>query len=239
MIIERIKEKILEQRTDKPFAIRASGCGGCVRALAYAKLGHKGEPIGERGLLTFKHGDLVEQTLRDLVPGIYDNQREIKIIDGELVITGHIDGLYDWIHENGKETVVIDFKSINTRGFSRAEKGEVDYKYIVQMNLYMHALKLKKAVLVYFNKDTSHLCECVLHYDEGIVKDTLLRMHRVLMATEDSLPQGEYDIDDKVKGWVCSYCAYTELCYSDRHVEIVKGKPKYVKSSDEAGVKND
>lgn len=233
MLIERIKEKIIEQREDRPFSFRASSAGSCIRALCYQKFGIKGEPLSDRFLLTFKHGELVEQTLLSYVVGVYDTQREVSITDGDLTITGHIDGLYDWEHENGKETVLVDFKSINTRGFSRAEKGHIDNKYIIQMNLYMHALNLKKALLVYFNKDTSHLCEQIVHYDEKVVRATIARMHRVKDATPDNIPLGEYHIDSKENGWICSYCPYTMMCYPGRTVVIEKGKPKYVENKQE------
>lgn len=233
MIIELIKNKIIKDREDRPFEYRASTAGSCIRSLCYQKLGIKGEPIGDRGLLTFKHGELVEQTLLSYAVGIYDNQREVSITDGDITISGHIDGLFDWVHENGKETIVIDFKSINTRGFSKAQKGIVDYKYIVQMNLYMHALGLNKALLIYFNKDTSHLHEQIVYYDVNIVKHTIDKIHKVKECTKDSIPIGEYHIDSKDNGWICSYCSYTSLCYPDRKVVIEKGKPKYVENKQE------
>lgn len=235
MIIEKLTEKIISERVEKDFCFRASSCGSCSRSLAYQRLGFKGEPIGARGLLTFKHGDLVEQTLLSYSVGIYDTQREVRIIDGDLEISGHIDGLYNWVYDGGAETVVIDFKSINTRGFARAEKGECDNKYKVQMNLYMYALNLQKAVLIYFNKDTSHLCEVIVYRDDELIKTTLKRMHEVKNATIDTLPDREYNIDDKATGWICGYCAYTLLCYPDRELVIEKGKPKYNKTEKSAG----
>jgi hypothetical protein len=230
MIIEKLNERLLKKlsdgRNDNTDVFRCSSAGSCTRQLAYKKLGFEGEKLSARALKVFRMGDLVEQDMLDALGElILEPQKEVVVDLGEIKLSGHIDGLYKSPELN--ETFVIDFKSINTRGFTRAEKGEIDDKYKIQMCLYLFALGLKRAILVYYNKDTSAMCEVVITYDPTIIEQVKDKFIKVLNATKDNLPDRDYNIDDK-DGWICSYCAYILECYPDRELKIEKGKPKYV-----------
>ncbi len=187
-------------------------------------------------------GDLTEVEKKKMLKSLYkklegglieEPQLKLDADLGGLVLSGHIDGLY--YCPELKEKFVIDFKSINTRGFARANKGEVDTKYKIQMCLYMHALGLKRAILLYYNKDTSAMCEAVVEYDPKIIEEVKQKFIKVAKATKDNLPDRDFDIEDKATGWICNYCPYTILCHPDRELTIEKGKPKYIKKEEGNG----
>ena len=229
MLVEKIDERLLEKlrddSRDSTDVFRCSSSGSCTRQLAYKKLGYEGEELSARALKVFRMGDLVEADLVDALGELLtDAQAEITCDLGEVKLSGHIDGTY--FCPELKEKFVIDFKSINTRGFARAAKGEVDDKYKAQMNCYMHALGLRRAILIYYNKDTSATCEAVVEYDPTLIQKIKDKFIKVSQATKDNLPDRDYNIDDKKTGWICNYCPYPVLCY-DRKLEFENRKPVY------------
>lgn len=206
-------ELILEtyKRDNKwEFTYRASSSGKCARALAYHKLGFIAEPIIPRRLMVFELGNIIEaQLVKALGNKIHSTQKDVSIHLENYSISAHIDGIY--------EDMIVDFKSTNTKSFSGfAKRGMVDESYRCQMHCYMKGTGLKKALFVWYNKDTSALHETLIEWSDFIWEKVLNRFDKVFKATKDNLPEREYKPNDKGKlQWQCSYCDYTKTCYPE------------------------
>src|SRR3990167_7222855 len=230
--------------------IRLSNAGRCARALGYQHHRIPGEALSGRSLRVFQYGDAVENMMRlwafDADLRLEDSQREVmmRVADGNLaaLLLGHIDGT---IEADGA-LHVIDFKSINTRGFARLATEGVSYEYRCQLNAYMEAAELRTwGLVVYMDKNTQHLAEYRVEYDAALVEEIRQRFLRVLRSTPDALPEREHapvqEMARKratgrwVLPWQCSYCAWKRPCWGvDEPAEFRGDRPVWVVEPPEA-----
>ncbi len=217
--------QFMEEKDEKK--LRLSLSGNCVRKLAYIHLDYpeEGKEIDSRAKITFFLGDLVELALLKLakLSGCYIfatglNQIEVSInIDG-VEIAGHPDGFL--LHEGN--LYIVECKSMSDYGFKDFEKGKISYEYLAQVNMYMYALKLDKAIFVALDKNNSLLGERVVKRDNKIIKECLERFKKAIKATDNNLPEREYKPDEKGKlPWQCGYCPYWRLCYPEAERVLV------------------
>lgn len=224
MIIEHILQHFSKEEENREWStgLRGSAAGKCARAIAYQVHGYTAEPLSARARMVFRMGDLVEQDMIDacLASGVEltNLQEEVELtIDGTR-ITGHIDAQLD--------DIIVDFKSINTMRFKQADKGIIDDSYVAQMHFYMKAKGLTKALVVYYDKNVSAVCEVKVRFDEAIWNQVEQRFKSVIHSTPDELPSREYGLTSKgTLPWQCSYCAYNKHCWPEQQTDFVKGKP--------------
>ena len=222
MLIENIKKHLDGQGNANRSgdSLRASSAGKCARAIGYGVHGFKGEPLNWRARLVFKMGDHVESDLVEIVKGygLTDMQKEVVVTIDGTEIKGHIDGIYN--------ESVVDFKSTTTFGFKRAQQGDPG-NYDRQLHFYMKALGLKRALLVYYCKETSDLCELVVPWNDDTWAEVESRFRSVIQSTRDKLPNKEYGPNEKgALPWQCSYCSFVKTCWPEYELSFDgKGKP--------------
>lgn len=242
MIIDKLIQRLSEVESDRKYAnpIRPSNAGKCARAIAYQlHFPEKLSPLSARARLVFRLGDTIEAELKELLlanppEGVefsFPEPQEIvklKIGDNEVEveIIGAIDGR---CKVNGEE-YLVEIKSSSDYGFKKTLKGDLDYSYACQAIAYQRATGVHKTLFLYYNKNTSHLQELVLNYDEKIWKEIEARFLKVLASTPESLPEREYGPNAKGKlSWVCTYCAACQLCWPNAEIEFDKNnKPQVI-----------
>lgn len=242
MLVDKILKHFNAEEKDRQFAnpIRMSNAGKCARAMAYQLHGFQGEPLNARARMVFRLGDLVEQDLVDACAkcaNLVNHQEKVSVTIAGKEIHGHIDA--ELPAENDRPDMTVDFKSISEYGFKRAEKGEVDHAYICQAHCYMKAKNQKQFLFVYYCKNTSHLAEVVVHWDDAIWEEIVNRFTSVFNSTKENLPAKEFGpivkTDKKGKtteklDWRCSYCAYARICWPDYELTFDgNGKPSLTK----------
>ena len=198
--------------------LRMSSVGKCVRQLCYTYHGEpkNGKEIDSRAKLIFWAGDLTELTIVGLakaagctVAGTGLNQITLSMKIGNLVINGHPDGLV--IHD--RELYLLEVKSMSSFSYARFEKGEIDDSYIMQVNMYMHELGVKKCIFVAQNKDNGLLGEMVINYDEAIYQVGVDKLHSIVGSNEkDPLPRPHKPDAKGFYSWKCAYCSYFNTC---------------------------
>jgi len=223
--------------------IRLSGCGKCVRQLAYTYHGieRKGKEMDSRAKQIFFAGDLVELAVigvgrlagcEMIATGL--SQITVKLPVNGSVIEGHPDGML--LHN--KELFLIEIKSMSSFSFKRFEEGYIDPSYIAQVNAYMECLGLKRCVFVAMNKDNGILQERIIERDEEVVKRVRETIYTVLHSTPDELPEPPEEYSPDAKGhypWNCLYCAYWGHCRPNAEKVLVRNsyKLKEKEKSDE------
>ena len=222
--------------------LRLSSSGKCGRQLAYlTHYPEEREELSARALNVFIHGDIIHEKERTLIAQVAElkhvEERVYFRVNDDVRVAGHIDGLIT-IND---EVCILDIKSINTRGFKEIQDGVMRPDYEAQVNAYMDATGINKAVLWFYNKDTSHRHAVMMHYDPAVVESVRARFQRVLSSTPDSLPAREYSPQAEVSRgkmtgreylpWQCNYCPFTERCWSSQgfKLEIDKGKPRWLR----------
>lgn len=208
---------------------RPSSLGKCLRALGYKALGYKEEPMKARGLLTFRFGDLIEDLYAGVAEGlglIKDRQKVVLCKLAGLPVSGSIDSV------SSDGTIIIDFKSTTDIGFGMIERaGEdgIDIGYLVQQNIYMHAMGLKQAILFYVNKNAAHMHEVIINYNPSIIELVESKINKIkeCLITKQ-LPARTYPPTDKgLLLWHCGYCNFRDYCYKTDMTINKKGKPEY------------
>ena len=224
MLVELIQKHYAQEEEDRKWAspIRMSSAGQCARKIAYQLHGFKMEPLSARARMLFRLGDLVEKDLVEVSVkyGLVDMQKEVEVEIAGHTIKGHIDGRVG--------DTVVDFKSCSDYAFKLAESGKIDESYSCNMHMYMKGMGLKKALLVYYKKHTSHICEVEINWDDRVWDTIVNRWVSVLNSDKDSLPAREYGPNAKGKlPWNCSYCSACQHCWPDFELTFTKqGKPE-------------
>jgi len=167
--------------------------------------------------LIFQFGHLTEALILKLCKNkfqVQDEQRRVKygsLIDkdgNEIPLTGSIDWSM-YLDRTSSALSLVDSKSIGDYPFKTAPK-EAN---IAQMQLYMHSdwgreNKVDKAILIYFNKNTSDIKCIEIDYDSGLATKLLNRLKLAWdYYLKDEVPPREY-----LAGcdWEADYSPYKE-----------------------------
>jgi hypothetical protein len=152
--------------------------------------------------LIFQFGHLTEQLILKLCKNKFNVQDEQKRVkygeltdrDGTIIpLTGSI----DWsmrLDVSSSALTLVDSKSIGDYPFKTAPK-EAN---IAQMQLYMHSdwgreNQVNKAILIYFNKNTSDIKCIEIDYDGGLAMNLLKRLKLAWeYYLKDEVPPREY-----------------------------------------------
>ena len=235
------------EQSNETRVLRLSSSGKCPRQLAYGVFHpDEREELSARALNVFIHGDLLHEKERNLIKQVtyltdVEKRVEFEVRPG-LTVVGHIDGK---IFIN-KKPMILDIKSINTRGFKEAVEGQPRPEYIAQVNGYMEAEDVDSAVLWMYNKDTSHRAALIIERDEAVIQEIRERFISVADATADALPGRMYEPQLEIrKGkttgreylpWQCGYCPFVERCWGGEGFELVfeSNRPRWIRDNESA-----
>jgi len=230
------------EQADETRVFRLSNSGKCPRQMAYNLFyPDEREELSARALNVFIHGDLLHEKERQLIRQVthltrVEERVELKV-NNDLTVIGHIDGI---IYID-KKPMILDIKSINTRGFKEAVDGFPRPDYIAQVNGYMAATGTDKAVLWMYNKDTSHRAALIIDRDEEVIEGVKERFLSVKNSNLDNLPDRMYEPQEEISRgkltgreylpWQCGYCPFVARCWEDTGFELIfdKGKPRWMR----------
>lgn len=159
--------------------------------------------------------DILNKELLELGYEVWGDQTEMTLLDGRLY--GHNDGFIKGIPEAPKTTHVLEIKTMNDKAFKDVVKNRVKKSkpvYYTQMQLYMKAMKLDRALFIAINKnDCNYYIERVNrdkhHIDEVLNKTIDVFESEVLLQR----------ISDKRSFYKCGWCDYKEICHDDAPIE--------------------
>lgn len=118
---------------------------------------------------------------------------ELPVVDEELDIVGHTDGIVDL--EN--RLFIIDFKTCSSMVFKNIVDMDKPIKYHVrQINTYMYILGIDYGCLLYENKNTLEIKEFYLRKDDDVVSEIKERAKQCLVARKTGIHP---DIPDELK----------------------------------------
>lgn len=221
MLAELIAKNAGQDQDQRDYYPSPSQIGRCVRALTYHAIGTTPDPFPDRALLVFEDGHWHEELIKDHVRKTVfrltewkgTRQRfQIAMIRG-VEMTGEIDGL---LESPLGEQWVLEIKSINHFGFERLKDAPLD-EHRRQVNLYLHGLicagfEMRKALLLYKNKNTSAMKEFLIEYEEAqALADIALFGQVADWAAARTVPPRPYGPDD----WQCEYCRWKRTCYQN------------------------
>lgn len=257
MLVDLIEAELERQAAERKPTTRigAHNAGACARKLWFAVNGYKGEPMQGRAIAIFDIGNRVEDAILEFlesagvahIRGTREQDAvELPELGGKVVP--------DFMFEHGGETIIGEIKSMSDFAFQRAERGEVDEQYLAQVECYMRAFQTRRALLVAYRKETSHICEVLVERDD----DRWAKVQaNVALARQSAIPDRPYklqvDCEDcggsgktPAKGlphkacngtgrlpygpiiprFPCGYCAYKGDCWGELAQAFdAKGRP--------------
>jgi len=195
-----------------------SRLGACMRQVAFGAFRADSDEAktGEgllREAMVFEMGTYVHVLFQNLCEraGILES-REVAICRKDLKILGHADGIVciDGIR------YLLEIKTINTRGFTLLTEAKPEH--VKQIHAYMRALRLKSAIVVYFDKDRNTLKEFVVRFNHAYYLSNVKRRIRQFFKCirRRLLPAREAEDPHR---FPCSFCAYSRLCWSTDHLK--------------------
>jgi len=147
-----------------------------------------------------------------------------------IPVWGHVDGIA-W--KSWEEPYLVEIKSSNDWSFERFAKGELDESYMWQIQAYMQASGLKKALVIFMKKSTSHLAEMIVDRNEQY--DAVSRWQGILSCDHSTVQPQLLTFAERKKaggvkiGYPCSYCDYKKHCFVNMETTFdAKGKPVHI-----------
>lgn len=227
MILKAIKEYWEYQKSDRPpGTIGMSQIGHCARQLAYVKHLTFSEPHDWRAKIIFddgnRHHDQIRLAIREgLIQqgscySLTGEECEVNI--GEL--KGHVDGILfhddDKCVGRGHETMLLEVKSMNERGFAQFQKErKLPYEYECQVSAYLRASGYDRAHIVIKNKNTGQMDEMVYVENVMLLDSRLEVLEDVYNSTTPEDVSRDWTYNEKTGNlpWQCGYCPFVALCW--------------------------
>jgi hypothetical protein len=180
----------------------------CPRWLWYAHHNTPSKPVEGRIIRLFRTGNIIEDAiisdLESIDIEVTDRQREVEIVNGDIVLRGHIDGIV-----SGQ---LLEIKSANEKYFKQLLK--VGYekwnpKYKAQAHVYMVLCDLEECMVVVENKNDSNLYIETLKLDRDYVTKLLIDVFAAI-----TLPEPPERICPDVSWYESKCCKYQEFCFT-------------------------
>ena len=180
----------------------------CPRWLWYAHHNTPSKPVEGRIIRLFRTGNIIEDAiisdLESIDIEVTDRQREVEIVNGDIVLRGHIDGIV-----SGQ---LLEIKSTNEKYFKQLLK--VGYekwnpKYKAQAHVYMVLCDLEECMVVVENKNDSNLYIETLKLDRDYVTKLLIDVFAAI--TPDTPPDR---MCPDISWYESKCCKYQEVCFT-------------------------
>lgn len=180
----------------------------CPRWLWYAHHNTPSKPVEGRIIRLFRTGNIIEDAiisdLESIDIEVTDRQREVVIVNGNITLKGHIDGIV-----SGQ---LLEIKSANEKYFKQLLK--VGYekwnpKYKAQAHVYMVLCDLEECMVVVENKNDSNLYIETLKLDRDYVTKLLIDVFAAI-----TLPEPPERICPDVSWYESKCCKYQEVCFT-------------------------
>lgn len=229
-LLSLLKKKRNYKKTDT-FLTRASAISQCPRAVLLKMLEGAEEEQDGKSTLILETGTAVHEILQNAVkasPIAISSEEQLKWPD---YLEGHYDYLVDW---KGEKTL-LEFKTAGLDNFLGViYRGKPIKKNVEQAHVYMHLLGVKKALIIYINRNYG-IPSTLLEYmsEKGYKAADKLRYNETLQI----MAEFEVDFDDTILATIverldkqkqnfmdkklpkykklpeCDYCGIKEMCH--------------------------
>lgn len=168
-----------------------------------------------RVLRLFQLGHILEDQIRiDLVSAgfnIFNMQQEVKFTQDNFVLNGHIDGMISGLLES-KEVHLWECKTMGNKGFQKLLKNGYEAyseQYKWQLQFYMLGLKLKRAFVTVYNKDTSAMYQERIKLDKESTIEKLQKIFDII--SQETCPRSF--LCPREDFYLSKWCDYKKICW--------------------------
>jgi CRISPR/Cas system-associated exonuclease Cas4 (RecB family) len=210
MLAEEIKENIYKQYSNelpRPHLGASQMGNGCDRALWLGFRWAVAPNHAGRVQKLFTRGHREEEIIiNDLKKAGYEITGQQTRINFYSHVSGSVDGFI-----NGK---LLECKTMSKKYFDALEKDGIyktKYEYYVQVQMYMHALKIDEAVFIVVCKDNDAVYVEIVKYDKDVAEKAINRAIRIVNYVRMPEP-----VDD----FTCKFCDYNDLCKGSKTLSV-------------------
>jgi hypothetical protein len=187
----------------------------CPRFLWYRHNGYRGKAIEGRVLRLFQLGNVLEEQviidLKSIGINHHSSQKEVTFTQGDLKLTGHIDGIVEGLVESPGTPHLFEMKTSSDKRFNELKKlGDYekwDEKYSFQIQAYMVGLKLKRCAAFVYNKNTSEIMMFRIRVRK---EETIAKLQMVFDAISGDMPDR---IQNRADNFECKWCDFHKECF--------------------------
>lgn len=194
---------------DEDRKFRMSDAGKCRLMRYWKRQGKEGLKPNANGLRVMEAGNLLHAWLNHVLEAMH-----VLALGEQELEDDHRIGHLDAIVQDGKHSILYDFKTISSKkAYYQAKNGwGVDDNHAYQLVTYSDALPISQvdeARIAYINRDTMEIVELPVDlfsfYQETVRKDWRILIE-AWEAKQEPTANAEY--------WECNYCRYNESCDS-------------------------
>jgi len=186
----------------------------CKRYLWYKHRGFDESPIEGRTLRLFELGNIIEDhialDLKKIGVTVRGQQHPVKFTMDGVTLTGSIDGIVEGLIESSKPHL-WECKTMNEKGFAKLLKhGYEAYndQYKAQIHAYMLGLKLNRAFVTVYNKNTSAIYQERISLRREWIIDLLNDVFTAISS--ENIPERACP---RMDWWEAKWCAFYETCW--------------------------
>lgn len=203
-----------EIRKKTPGRYYPSEAGNCMRKVFYSYKNPKA--IGLELLKIFEAGNILHEFIVDVLESeknphieLLEKESPFKLEVEDIIISGRVDDIV--VVKIDNQVYLIEVKSTGGLKYTN----DPHEAHIMQLQIYMHAKKIHKGLIIYLEKNTLQSKSFSVSYDEKKVEKTIKRLKELHQCIkEDKLPIPESRIIS-TKNWMCKGCQYREDCFKD------------------------
>ncbi|NIO23185.1 MAG: Dna2/Cas4 domain-containing protein [Candidatus Aenigmarchaeota archaeon] len=210
-------EKLIDSHLNREFRPKDIGryypseIGNCLRKVWFSY--KKPKEVDKEKLKIFQVGlmlhDFISEVLRsEKTPDVRLIQSEVpfRLNFPEFSVSGRVDDVL--IVERDNRKLLVEVKSTKLLSMVR----EPSLPHVMQIQLYMHALKIPDGMILYVEKPSLKTIQYEIKYDPELVKRILERFHNLHSSLKsEKIPDPEAKLTKEME-WMCRYCEYVEEC---------------------------
>ena len=152
------------QTSRKKLHFYASEMGKCERQMFFGFKDIPKKDLNANTLRLFDLGNHVHQMIVNAM--LLAKNIEVIAVEANIPPQELIAGRIDAIYRMNDELFILDIKSMNGRAFKYLKEMKEDNA--LQIQLYLHYLKIKNGVLLYVDKDTLQMKEFIINLKKSI-----------------------------------------------------------------------
>lgn len=138
-----------------------------------------------------------------------------KVVDGVKQYDENGAPIPEVIYEGPQNDVlIVEFKSIKTKGYERLMKTKPKAEHEMQLQLYFYLTGIRKGLVYYEKKDNQEQKYYVVDYNQKIIDRVIGDIKYVIEHLDnDQIPEREYQPTD----FPCRYCDFRDICYQQEN----------------------
>jgi hypothetical protein len=182
------------------------------------------EQISGRVKRIFRRGNNEEATVVSDLRNIGLDVQSTGANQSRVLLGGHVSGSVDGIIRSGvpeasKTPHILEIKTTNQKGYDALVKDGVKkakFQHFVQMQVYMHGMKLTRALYVAINKNDDSMYTERVEYDKVIAEMYINKGH--FLSFQEEMPR---KLSEDKTFFICKMCGMNDFCHGSKMTKEV------------------